>query len=77
MAIGGNYVSKLERGVITWPNRAYRDAFRAFYKAESDAELGFYPSRTRKDAQQLAPSDRGGAVSGRSGQPRGQTAATA
>ena len=27
-AIDGNYVSKLERGVITWPNRAYRQAFR-------------------------------------------------
>jgi hypothetical protein len=57
MAIGGNYVSKLERGVITWPNSAYRAAFREFFNAESDAELGFYPSRTRKDvtaAQSLA-----------------------
>jgi hypothetical protein len=51
LAIDANYVSKLERGVITWPNRAYRDAFRTFFGAASDAELGFYPSRTRRDAE--------------------------
>jgi hypothetical protein len=51
LAIDGNYVSKLERGVITWPNRAYRDAFRALFGVSSDAELGFYPSRTRRDAE--------------------------
>ena len=51
LAINGNYVSKLERGVITWPNRAYRDAFRALFGVSSDAELGFYPSRTRRDAE--------------------------
>ena len=60
LAIDGNYVSKLERGVITWPNRAYRQAFRALFNALSDIELGFYPSRTRKDAEQwLAPVDAG------------------
>lgn len=51
LAIDANYVSKLERGVITWPNRAHRDAFRTFFHAASDAELGFYPSRTRRDAE--------------------------
>jgi len=51
LAIDANYVSKLERGVITWPNRAYRDAFRTFYGAANDAELGFYPSRTSRDAE--------------------------
>lgn len=51
LAIDGNYVSKLERGVITWPNRAYRDAFRTLFDARSDAELGFYASRTRRDAE--------------------------
>lgn len=50
-AIDGNYVSKLERGVITWPNRDYRRAFRTLFNAVDDAELGFYPSRTRKDAE--------------------------
>jgi hypothetical protein len=62
MAIDGNYVSKLERGVITWPNSAYRAAFRTFFNAESDADLGFYPYRTRKDAQlRPTPADNGGA----------------
>jgi hypothetical protein len=51
LAIDGNYVSKLERGVITWPNRAYRQAFRTLFGVASDAELGFYPSRTRRDAE--------------------------
>ena len=50
-AINGNYVSKLERGVITWPNRAYRQAFRTFFNAMSDAELGFYPCRIRSGAE--------------------------
>jgi hypothetical protein len=51
LAIDGNYVSKLERGVITWPNRAYRQAFRTLFGAANDADLGFYPSRTRRDAE--------------------------
>jgi hypothetical protein len=51
LAINGNYVSKLERGVITWPNRAYREAFRTLFGAAHDADLGFYPSRTRRDAE--------------------------
>jgi hypothetical protein len=51
LAINGNYVSKLERGVITWPNRAYREAFRTLFGVANDADLGFYPSRTRRDAE--------------------------
>jgi hypothetical protein len=51
LAINGNYVSKLERGVITWPNRAYRQAFRSLFGVANDADLGFYPSRTRRDAE--------------------------
>jgi hypothetical protein len=51
LAINGNYVSKLERGVITWPNRAYRQAFRTFFSVSKDADLGFFPSRTRRDAE--------------------------
>jgi hypothetical protein len=56
-AIDGNYVSKLERGVITWPNRVYRQAFRTLFGVANDAELGFYPSRTRRDAEQLEAMD--------------------
>jgi transcriptional regulator with XRE-family HTH domain len=51
LAINGNYVSKLERGVITWPNRAYRQAFRTFFNVSKDIDLGFYPRRTRRDAE--------------------------
>ena len=50
-AIDGNYVSKLERGIITWPNQAYREAFRELFCAATDAELGFYASRTKRDAE--------------------------
>lgn len=50
-AIDGNYISKLERGVITWPNRAYRQAFRTLFGVSSDAELGFYSTRTRREAE--------------------------
>lgn len=51
LAIDGNYVSKLERGIITWPNRTYRDAFRELFGAATDAELGFYSRRTISDAE--------------------------
>jgi hypothetical protein len=63
LAIDGNYVSKLERGVITWPNRAYRHAFRTLFNVENDADLGFYPSRTRKDAEQWLTSRGDGTLS--------------
>lgn len=62
-AIDGNYVSKLERGVITWPNRAYRQAFRTLFNVLNDVELGFYPSRTRKDAERWLTSADTGNVS--------------
>jgi hypothetical protein len=62
-AIDGNYVSKLERGVITWPNRAYRQAFRTLFNVMNDVELGFYPSRTRKDAERWLTSADTGNVS--------------
>jgi hypothetical protein len=60
LAIDGNYVSKLERGVITWPNRAYRQAFRTLFNAVDDAELGFYSRRTRRDAKRWLASAPGG-----------------
>jgi hypothetical protein len=50
-ALDGNYISKLERGRITWPNSVYRAALREFFDAASDAELGFYSARTRSDAE--------------------------
>ncbi len=41
-AIDADHVSKLERGLITWPNKRYRDAFRTVLGAATDADLGFY-----------------------------------
>jgi len=43
--LDGVYISKLERGVHRWPQRQYRDAFRAVLGAQHDAELGFYVNR--------------------------------
>jgi len=40
------YIGRLERGVITWPNVRYREAFRAHFGVTSDAELGFYSRRS-------------------------------
>ncbi|WP_245614330.1 XRE family transcriptional regulator [Actinokineospora inagensis] len=36
-----NYIGKLERGLIKWPQRDYREGLRAVLGAGTDAELGF------------------------------------
>ncbi|HEX7657907.1 MAG TPA: XRE family transcriptional regulator [Pseudonocardiaceae bacterium] len=41
-----DYISKLERGVHTWPNKHYRQALRTALGVARDADLGFYSSRT-------------------------------
>jgi len=43
--LDANYIGKLERGVIRWPSRQYRQALRVVLRADSDAELGFYGHR--------------------------------
>lgn len=40
-----NYIGKLERGVIRWPNTRYRQALRAILRATTDGQLGFYIRR--------------------------------
>ncbi|WP_028923912.1 hypothetical protein [Pseudonocardia acaciae] len=40
-----NYVGKLERGVIRWPGKLYREAMRAVLNAPSDVALGFSNKR--------------------------------
>jgi transcriptional regulator with XRE-family HTH domain len=47
--LDGNYVSKLERGVHSWPNASYRRAFREELGTATDAELGFHCSRSAKE----------------------------
>jgi hypothetical protein len=45
--LDANYIGKLERGVIRWPQRQYREALRAVLRADADAQLGFYAERRR------------------------------
>jgi hypothetical protein len=54
--LDANYVGKLERGLIRWPQRLYRDAFRAVLRVDSDAQLGFYGRRQRSTT--IDPVDR-------------------
>jgi len=56
--IDGDYVSKLERGLIAWPGAEYRRAFRVVLGAGSDAELGFVCRRRH-------PTSEGGAMNRR------------
>lgn len=52
-------VARYERGIIRWPNVAYRVGLRAVLGAERDSDLGLYPTRrgrsaSRPDKQELA-----------------------
>jgi transcriptional regulator with XRE-family HTH domain len=49
-AIDAQAIGRIERGEITWPNRATREALRTLLRSKSDADLGLYPKRTRRDA---------------------------
>jgi hypothetical protein len=45
--LDANYIGKLERGVIRWPQRDYRDALRAVLRVGTDADLGLSGRRQR------------------------------
>ncbi|GAA2692236.1 hypothetical protein [Nonomuraea recticatena] len=47
-----NYLGKLERGLVRWPQADYREALRAILGAETDADLGF--RRARRSSTALA-----------------------
>ena len=49
--LDANYIGKLERGEFRWPGALYREALRAVMRAETDAELGFYPIRRTDDSE--------------------------
>jgi tetratricopeptide (TPR) repeat protein len=49
-AIDAQAIGRIERGEITWPSRATREALRTLLRSDSDADLGLYPKRTRRDA---------------------------
>ena len=41
------YIGRLERGVVTWPNAEYRAAFQQHFGVASPGELGFYCRRSQ------------------------------
>src|SRR5262245_58484941 len=55
-AIDADYVSKVERGEISWPGTAYRSGFRTVLGAASDAALGFYCPRSAEATLLVTPS---------------------
>lgn len=57
-AVDAVTISKLERGLITWPNRDYRQALRAVFEVHDDAALGFYAKRTKRDSEEVSDTDR-------------------
>ncbi|MCM3884303.1 XRE family transcriptional regulator [Frankia sp. R82] len=53
-AIDANYVGKLERGLIRWPDALYRQAFHATLATKHDRELGFRrPRRTERNSEDV------------------------
>jgi hypothetical protein len=56
------YVGKLERGEVRWPNREYREAFRVVLGAEHDRDLGFSRSRRTDTAVTVTDVDRKGFI---------------
>lgn len=58
-AIDADHVSKLKRGLITWPNKRYREAFRTVLGATCDAELGFYHRHPRDTVEGTELTDGG------------------
>lgn len=45
------WMSRLERGIITWPREEYRQALRTVYDVATDAELGFSGARSRRGTE--------------------------
>ncbi|MEV0150002.1 MULTISPECIES: hypothetical protein [unclassified Nonomuraea] len=54
------YIGKLERGEVRWPNAEYREALRAILNVNQDNDLGFSRSRRSKPAATVADVDRKG-----------------
>ncbi len=57
-AVDGQAISRMERGEITWPVAATRRALRVVFGVDSDADLGLFPKRTRRDAEKVAATKR-------------------
>jgi tetratricopeptide (TPR) repeat protein len=63
-SLDASYVGKLENGKHRWPNKEYRQGFRAVLKVETDAELGFYPTRRQRVSTTQSSEGRGVVGSG-------------
>jgi transcriptional regulator with XRE-family HTH domain len=74
-AVDSLTISKLERGLISWPNRDSRQALRRILSVGSDTDLGFYSKRTAKDAEAFYRSTRQDKNPGRRREIRRGTAA--
>lgn len=59
-AMDGDYVSKLERGIIRWPGKEYRQALRQVLHATTDAELGFFSTRSHAATVVRSPQSESG-----------------
>ena len=55
--IDAQWVSRLERGELRWPNADYRAALRAVYGAATDAELGLSGMRSQAQDSAHAPTE--------------------
>ncbi|GAA2770106.1 hypothetical protein GCM10020219_043080 [Nonomuraea dietziae] len=57
-----NYIGKLERGLVRWPNCDYRAALRIILGVEHDADLGFHRPRRTQQATTVTDVDRKGFI---------------
>jgi hypothetical protein len=53
-----NYVGKLERGLVRWPNADYREALRAVCEVDEDKDLGLTRPRRRNQTVTVADVER-------------------
>jgi len=51
--LDGNYLGKLERGVVRWPGKMYREALREILKVSTDAQLGFHDKHRTVISQEM------------------------
>jgi hypothetical protein len=54
-ALDAHTVARYERGAVRWPGTAYRSALRAVLGVDSDADLGFRPTRRGEQARPVPP----------------------
>ncbi|WP_300013744.1 XRE family transcriptional regulator [Pseudonocardia sp.] len=56
-ALDAHTIARYERGVVRWPSAAYRSALRAVLGVDTDAELGFRPTRRGRAGPDLPGPD--------------------